>query len=108
LLATETRPVKVSADLLGIFSCALAILLGVWDVTLTAGVLRMSLQEKINFAISHSDKVGMLQGAEMVGLPVALLLGLLSRRTAVRQGCACYHSWSRREDNAPVSGTAVA
>jgi hypothetical protein len=83
LITTEAGQVRVSAVPFGLLSCVLAVSLAVADVSLTASVLRMSVQEKINFAIFHSDRVGMLEGAEMVGLPVALLLGLLSRRTAV-------------------------
>lgn len=73
----------MSAAPLGILSCVLAILLGVWDAIFTANFFRMSLQDKINFALFHSDKLGMLKGAEMIGLPVAVILGIFSRKTAI-------------------------
>lgn len=74
---------KVNAVPLGVLSCALGVLLALADVIFTASFLRMSVQQKVNFVIAHSDAAGMLRGAEMVGLPVAVLLGLLSRKTIV-------------------------
>lgn len=62
-------------------SCALSsLLLGAYLFFLWH-LHQMSLQEKIGFIVLHNNLIGMLQGAEIVGIPVALLLGILSWRT---------------------------
>jgi hypothetical protein len=43
----------------------------------------MKMEEKISFLISHLDTIAMLQGTEVVGIPVALLLGVMSWRSKV-------------------------
>ena len=70
----------VSPVPLGIASCVLILVLFGANIIFLFYFHQLSLQQKINFAIMHSDMSGMLEGAAIVGVPVALLLGLLSWR----------------------------
>jgi len=73
----------VSPVPLGIASCVLILGLFGANIIFLFYFHQLSLQQKINFAIFHSDRSGILEGAAIVGVPVALLLGLLSWRILV-------------------------
>jgi hypothetical protein len=73
----------VSSSPLGILSCVLSLLLLGTHIIFLIYLYQMNLQEKINFVIFHSDVVGMLRGAEIIGVPVALFLGFVSWQTKI-------------------------
>ena len=82
-ISKPSNSVMVSAIPLGVASCVLSSLLFGTHVALLLRLHQMNMQEKINFFISYLDTIGMLKGAELIGIPVALLLGLLSWRSKV-------------------------
>ncbi len=73
----------VSVIPLGIASCVLSSLLFGTHVALLWRLHQMNMQEKISFLMMHFDTIGALKGAEIVGFPVALILGGLSWHSKV-------------------------
>ena len=84
LLDTPRQPnpvAEVSPVPLGIASCVLSAFLSGAHVAFWYHSRQMSLQEMISSLVTFTRLGGTLQGAEIIGIPVALFLGLLSRRT---------------------------